>query len=240
MLASWRVYVLRFYVVPLPTEGRKGGREGGREGERERESENATAFGLVAFDFWPCVCVCFSSCATQAHFYAHNSIDEVAHPGSHVYRPVFTCVEFGHSDATIAVEDEEKSETDMHLSTLVPRVRHVEYVSTGGEKKLVLYGRNFGDRSTDLKVLIGGERCDDVEVCHIVCRECESNMDCGDGFCIFFQGAREKPTGFCSFECPNRNECPCNSQCYTLQARGIIIHTPSLFCIGPRPLVSRF
>jgi hypothetical protein len=115
----------------------------------------------------------------QAHFYTPDANKLVE--GVHKYRPVFTCVQFGHPDAEIVVNSEDVPE----LVSMVPRVRHVE--TELADNKLVVYGRNFGDRVEDLEVRVGGEVCEDVEVCHIVCRECASNLDCGDGFCIKFQ-----------------------------------------------------
>lgn len=96
--------------------------------------------------------------------------------------------------------------------------------------QLEVVGVGFGDSRADISVQLGNLECDDIEVCHTICRDCQTDADCGlDGLCLTVTGLSGS---FCSTFCDAEDfSCPCDSQCHEAYAgHG---SSPYYFCLNP-------
>ena len=96
--------------------------------------------------------------------------------------------------------------------------------------QLEVIGFGFGDNDADIAVQLGNQECADVEVCHTICRTCQTDSDCGtDGLCLTVTGLSGS---FCSTFCSVGDfSCPCDSQCHEAYAGSG--SSPYYFCLNP-------
>ena len=77
-------------------------------------------------------------------------------------------------------------------------------------------GVGFGDTGGEIAVVLGNMMCEEVEVCHTICRSCQTDADCGaNGLCLTVTGLSGS---FCSVFCAADYSCPCDSQCHEAYA----------------------
>ena len=96
--------------------------------------------------------------------------------------------------------------------------------------QLEVVGVGFGDNREEIDVQLGNLECDDIEVCHTICRDCQTDSDCGNnGLCLTVTGLSGS---FCSTFCDADDfSCPCDSQCHEAYAGSG--SSPYYFCLNP-------
>jgi uncharacterized protein with GYD domain len=80
-----------------------------------------------------------------------------------------------------------------------------------GLARVRVEGRQFGGRTRDLKVMIGGQACTNIDLCDNMCRPCERDYECGDDKVCVPWGTG---VGYCLRKCDADGVCPCDADCY--------------------------